>query len=194
LFAVACCRAVQHLLGSDQDHQALTVVERFADGLASPAELGSVPDQTTSLVVDHAAAARAMAAATLAAAAASTLRAKAGDRIHPRGQGNSYVAEMVEKAVQCRILRDLFGNPFSPLPSLAPQLLAWNAGTGKRLAEKAYEQRIMPAGSLDPDRLSVLADALEEAGCTDPAILGHLRGPGPHARGCWCLDLLLDRS
>ncbi len=34
-------------------------------------------------------------------------------------------------------------------------------------------------------RIAVLADALEEAGCTDPAILSHLRGPGPHVRGCW---------
>jgi hypothetical protein len=39
----------------------------------------------------------------------------------------------------------------------------------------------------------VLADALEEAGCGDEEILGHLRGPGPHVRACWVLDLLLGR-
>jgi hypothetical protein len=55
----------------------------------------------------------------------------------------------------------------------------------KRLAEGAYEQRDRPAGTLDPARVAVLADALEEAGCADADLLRHLRGPGPHVRGCW---------
>jgi hypothetical protein len=52
----------------------------------------------------------------------------------------------------------------------------------------------MPVGRLDVGCLAVLADALEEAGCTDPAILSHRSGPGPHVRGCWAVDLLLGRS
>ena len=47
---------------------------------------------------------------------------------------------------------------------------------------------------LDPDRLAVLADALEEAGCDNADLLSHLRGPGPHVRGCWALDLLLGKE
>jgi hypothetical protein len=39
----------------------------------------------------------------------------------------------------------------------------------------------------------VLADALQDAGCDDEGLLGRLRAPGPHARGCWCLDLLTGR-
>ena len=42
--------------------------------------------------------------------------------------------------------------------------------------------------------LPVLADVLEEAGCTDEGILSHCRGPGPHARGCWVIDLLTGRE
>jgi hypothetical protein len=42
--------------------------------------------------------------------------------------------------------------------------------------------------------LPVLADALEEAGCDEQTILSHCRSEGPHVRGCWVLDLLLDRS
>jgi hypothetical protein len=42
--------------------------------------------------------------------------------------------------------------------------------------------------------LPILADALEDAGCRDPEILGHLRSPGPHARGCFALDVILGRS
>ena len=44
------------------------------------------------------------------------------------------------------------------------------------------------------DRLPILADALEESGSTDQTILDHCRGPGPHVRGCWVVDLLLGKS
>jgi len=50
------------------------------------------------------------------------------------------------------------------------------------------------AGTLVPDCLAVLADALEEAGCDNTDLLLHLRGPGPHVRGCWVLDLLLGKE
>jgi len=42
--------------------------------------------------------------------------------------------------------------------------------------------------------MPILADALEDAGCTDAAILEHCRGPGPHVRGCWVVDLILGKS
>jgi hypothetical protein len=92
-----------------------------------------------------------------------------------------------------QLLRDVVGNPFCPI-ALAPTLLTWNDSTVVRIAEAAYEERHMPAGTLDNGRLAVLADALEEAGCTEPDILGHLRGPGPHVRGCWVVDLLLGKG
>ena len=88
-----------------------------------------------------------------------------------------------------RLLRDVVGNPFRRVvPS--PAWLAWNEATVVRLAQAAYEERHMPEGTLDNGRLAVLADALEEAGCTDADILNHLRGPGPHVRGCWVVDLV----
>jgi hypothetical protein len=62
------------------------------------------------------------------------------------------------------------------------------------MAQTAYDERILPAGTLDPDRLAVLADALEDAGCDNADILSHLRGPGPHVRGCWVVDLLLGKG
>jgi hypothetical protein len=72
--------------------------------------------------------------------------------------------------------------------------LSWNGGTVRHLAQAAYEERSLPSGELDTARLAVLADALEEAGCADAAILSHLRGPGPHVRGCWAVDLLLGKE
>ena len=47
---------------------------------------------------------------------------------------------------------------------------------------------------MKPERLAVLFDALEEAGCDDAEILNHLRSPGPHVRGCWAVDLLLGKE
>ena len=73
-------------------------------------------------------------------------------------------------------------------------VLAWNDSTVVRLAQAAYEERHLPAGTLDSGRHAVLADALEEAGCTDAEILGHLRGPGRHVRGCWVVDLVLGKA
>jgi hypothetical protein len=52
---------------------------------------------------------------------------------------------------------------------------------------RAYEWR-------DLDALPVLADALEDAGCESGDLLRHLRGPGPHVRGCWVVDLILAKS
>jgi hypothetical protein len=57
----------------------------------------------------------------------------------------------------------------------------------------AYEERELPSGHLNRHRLAVLADALEEAGA-DAELVGHLRGPGPHVRGCWVVDFLTGRG
>jgi hypothetical protein len=61
--------------------------------------------------------------------------------------------------------------------------LAWLSADVQGLAAAAYANPRESVGTLDPDRLAVLADALEEAGCTDADILGHLCGPGIHVRG-----------
>jgi hypothetical protein len=95
-----------------------------------------------------------------------------------------------ECAVQSDLLRDVFGNPFRP-STCDP---AWRTPDTLALAQAAYEERQLPAGTLDATRLAVLADALEEAGCSDRAMLSHLREPGPHVRGCWVVDLILNRG
>jgi hypothetical protein len=59
--------------------------------------------------------------------------------------------------------------------------------------------RLPPAESQEPlahgaGGLPVLADALEEAGCDDREFLAHLRGGGPHCRGCFVVDALLGKG
>jgi hypothetical protein len=98
-----------------------------------------------------------------------------------------------ELAAQAGLLRCVLGNPFRPV-RMNPAWLAWNAGSLPELAAVAYDYRDLPSGLLDPTRLSVLADALEEAGCSDPDILDHCRQPGEHVRGCWVVDLILGKE
>jgi hypothetical protein len=99
-----------------------------------------------------------------------------------------------ERSAQADLLRDIVGNPFAPASPLEPALLHWQGGLVPQLALACYEHRALPAGILDPLRLAVLADALEEAGCRWEGMLTHLRGPGPHTRGCHVLDLLLGKE
>jgi hypothetical protein len=89
-----------------------------------------------------------------------------------------------EKGAHAGIIRDIFANPFRPI-AVNPSWLAWNGGTIPRLAQSVYDERAF-------DRLPVLADALEEAGCPSD-ILTHCRSPGPHVLGCWVLDLILGK-
>lgn len=96
---------------------------------------------------------------------------------------------MIEARIQADYLRDIFGNPFRPL-TLSP---SHRTPTVVSLTRAAYDERHMPTGELDPHRLAVLADALEEAGATGE-LLAHLRGLGPHVRGCFVVDLCLGLS
>jgi hypothetical protein len=91
------------------------------------------------------------------------------------------------RSSQCGLLRDIIGNPFRPLPSIDPAWLTWHDGLLVSMARRMYDSR-------DFNDMPVLADALEEAGCTDADILGHCRQPGEHVRGCWVVDALLGKS
>jgi hypothetical protein len=91
------------------------------------------------------------------------------------------------------VVRYLFGNPFRTLPAIDPIILVGNDALIVKLADAAYDHRQLPSGELDPTRLGILADALEEAGA-DIVLIEHLRGWEPHVRGCFATDLLTGRS
>jgi hypothetical protein len=73
-------------------------------------------------------------------------------------------------------------------------MAAWQGGAGPQLARATYDDRRLPAGTLDTARFAILADALGDAGCTDGEMPRHLRGPGPHVRVCRAVDLLVSRE
>ncbi|MBP3959984.1 hypothetical protein J8F10_32485 [Gemmata sp. G18] len=80
-------------------------------------------------------------------------------------------------------MRELFGNPFRPV-ALVP---VWLTSTVRALAEGIYQERAF-------DRMPILADALQDAGCDNEDILTHCRQPGEHVRGCWVVDLVLGKG
>jgi hypothetical protein len=92
-------------------------------------------------------------------------------------------ADPQSNAQQAGVLRCIFGNPFCP-GSFSPE---WRTDTVLALARQVYESR-------DFGAMPILADALQDAGCDDEDVLSHCRGPGPHVRGCWVVDLVLDKK
>jgi hypothetical protein len=159
------------------------VAERYADGLASREEL-----------VEAGAAARKAIPWGTPDFQASILARDAAyvspeDVAYRACMWNAHHLGLTQRS-RCELLREIVGNPFRPI-MLDP---VWRTSTVAALAQAAYDERALPAGTLAPDRLAVLADALEEAGCTTADLLDHLRGPGPHVRGCWVIDLLMGRQ
>jgi hypothetical protein len=102
-------------------------------------------------------------------------------------QGQRYVldapATIVEHREQTALVRCLFGNPFCPRPVCA----AWLTREVRALADAIYADRAF-------DRMPVLADAVEAAGCTDADLIEDCRSGPQHARGCWVVDLLLGKG
>jgi len=217
LFACACLRGILPLLRKTGSRAAVEVAERFADGLADERELHRAYDAARAALVDeyphlatgpywqsaeaavHVAASRFSGGDhnSVAHAPHSASTAWALDRVGP-GQGPErsqrfYENQQIRQAIHASWLRDIF-NPFRAAPIIERATLAWNDGLVLQLARAAYEERHLPDGILDVRRLAILADALEEAGCNNEELLGHLRSPGPHVRGCWPVDLLLAKK
>jgi hypothetical protein len=84
------------------------------------------------------------------------------------------------------LFHEVFGNPFRPV-TIDSAWLSWRDRTVERIARTIYQKRCFR-------NMPILADALEEAGCTDEPILTHCRAPVDHVRGCWVVDALLGMT
>jgi hypothetical protein len=184
LFACACCRRLWSLLPDPRSRAVVAVAEAFADGRVGRAKLQEAWREARPVTAaGHAL--RALEVTAYHGRISLALQVRDGTRACVEAvveATRNIGAWGAERAAQAVLAHDVFGNPFR-LPSADPAWLRWREGMVACMVQGIYsEQRF--------GDLPILADALEEAGCADPEILGHCRGPGPHARGCWVLDLL----
>jgi hypothetical protein len=186
LLTCACCRRVWDLLADERSRRAVEVAERFADGTADAEELRDAQHGARAAYRRAARspgplAFRLWLAACLAADAAARRATFDPNKEFFRGAKDR--KNKTERTARAALCRDLFGNPFRPV-ALDRR---WLAGDTRKLARVIYAERRF-------DDLPVLADALEDSGCTNADLLSHCRRPVEHARGCWALDLLLGKS
>ncbi len=176
LFALACYRTVWHLLahpGNRDCCQWMEAVERYAEGLIRAEELAPPGWDTTGWDT------------TTFALSLSGQWSDYALRVGVFPSDDEGVAR--HRRYQADVLRDIIGPlPFRPV-ALNLCWPSWNHGTVPALARRIYDERAF-------HDLPILADALEDAGCTDEDILMHCRQPGEHVRGCWVVDLLLGKE
>jgi hypothetical protein len=192
LFGCACVRRIWHLLERDASRRAVEVAERFADGRATEEQLAAAYQAARPPLVMVAENDPGFLLATVTHCAHYT--ASPEDRARyivwvahgvAFAETRSYRPPPEAFRPTCDLLREVFGDPFRPL-NLSPAWLSWNRRAVPALAQAVHEEQAF-------DRLPILADLLEDAGGDNAELLGHLRGPGSHVRGCWALELLRDR-
>jgi len=220
LFAVAVASEVRHLMGDGRSRDALRVAERVADGLAldkwawargvaeaayvaAEAWYTATVNESTYADSDEVITAgwRWLVPLDAAAAARATLYRPAETAAQEAVRSMLDVEEWVRQVSRweagegrspnntpgpgsrprlAALLRDIFGNPFSPLVFDS----SWSTESIVALSREIYEARAW-------DRMSVLADALEDAGA-DLSVVQHCREPGVHVKGCHIIDAILN--
>jgi hypothetical protein len=225
LFFVACCRTQWHLIVEPECREAIEYAERYTDGggtvtelevrwsklLAMTATAANGLGETISKDQVYAAELTCAPLEDLIRPARWYGRARDYVPIHPgarvlaAGGSLRIICELevchqyqlrgmeatdrdgiikAGEAQQMQLLRDIVGNPFRPV-SLDP---SWHTSDVLALARGIYDDRAC-------DRMPILADALQDAGCDNPDVLNHCRDTNQvHVRGCWVVDLLLGKE
>ncbi len=191
LFAVACCRSIWGLFADERSRQAVEVAERYADGAATAQELDHACEAVRVVAFD--------ARWDIARQAAwGTCWRCLWSEFGEEADGGAVIAstnaawearrrrsaEEDEYLAQAALLRCLFGPRPGVSIGVEPR---WRTPAALGLARAIYEERRW-------EDTPVLADTLEDAGCTNAEVLDHCRKPGPHARGCFVIDTLLGKS
>ena len=208
LFGLACCRRVWHLLPDQFHRDAVELVERYVDGTATVEEFKRVYGCHSQIDRSGHASGGYWAALAVfhvmftydtnptaedgyllygvneAADDSCAAIAFAQEGTDSEGKQKRWNEEAIKQA---DIVREIILHPDRPSPTVKPSWLAWNNGAIRKMVPSIYDARAF-------DRLPLLADALEDAGCTDADILAHCRGGGEHVRGCWVVDLLLGKA
>jgi hypothetical protein len=206
LFAVACCNRVRPALADPLCGKLIDLAERFADGNTTEAKLDDVRGKVAGRYygpwhgsghewerIDDIGFKAGIAAAFYAAAGGQSeaFQETVPEALHHAIETVWHINSAVklkgttsEEESQVALLRDILG-----LLSFRPVIInpAWRTSNVNALAQSIYNDRAF-------DRLPILADALEDAGCDNADILNHCRQPGEHVRGCWVVDIILGKK
>jgi hypothetical protein len=212
LFGIACCRRIWRIMKDDDCRQAVRLADRFVEGTVAPEEArrvcadleqkrlaairGDIDLPETNVRIWCLAAARSLFQAADDSAPDDALNENADLLLTWEFVGSAFTHAHVkdysadptpklfrEYRAQADLLREILGHPFQPV-AFDPE---WRTPTVLGIAHAIYDEQAF-------DRLPILADALEDVGCSNEEILGHCRGKGRHTRGCWLLDLFLEKS
>jgi hypothetical protein len=197
LFACACCRRMWHLAKVPDLKRALELLEAFIEGAARDTDRGRAHKLGGQVLQSRTSDGQECLGAEVWKAAKKTFKRDNEDIFYDFGESAAaargyeagepytafFAAKEAERKEQARLVREMFGNPFRSV-AFSPD---WRTDTALTLARQMYESR-------DFSAMPILADALQDAGCDSDDILRHCRGPGPHVRGCWVVDLVLERE
>ena len=214
LFACGCCRRIWHRLPEGLYREVIVLAEQYADDGATRQELHNLRETLTPRLLPYEPATRskihrAVSSATQSFAdeyvgrtilLALTAAWEIGDLVSvPESmwtanepQWLAYLSAIrspqyrTEQRLRANLVRDVIPSPFRKI-EFNPEWRHWRDDTIIHLAHTIYEEHRF-------DELMILADALEEAGCAEPSIIEHCRQPGPHIRGCWVVDALLEKA
>jgi hypothetical protein len=212
LYLAACGRRIERLLPQEESRWAIEIAERMADGEPYESEASAnwhiegaaflidynTAPERVEVWINQTAALSEIELRKMLSPAAHAIRFSPRDLlVHAAYFAHSLMCSLQHWREQHPqspyavfispdLLRDIFGNPFGP-SGIDSDWLTWNNRTVPKLAQTIYDDRRY-------DIMPILADALEEAGCIDLQILDHCRGPGPHVRGCWVVDLILGKT
>jgi hypothetical protein len=182
---LALCRALAPIIRDKQCIRAMNVLESIADGTVSENDQNEAQNWARSSLSQCPQSNR---ASYFARCAVYNLTLVEHDHAVLSQAGN-YIAALdaTEKNKSDLMERGISGlrcvncyHPITPNPS-------WLTSTVIALAQQMYD-------SQDFTAMPILADALQDASCDNPQILEHCRGPGPHVRGCFVVDLCLNKS
>jgi hypothetical protein len=202
LFACACCRRAWALLPNEQSRRAVAVAEAYVDGAADEEtrraalkganRVEELRAGDARMYAAEAAAALLRGNATYAAAKCAHCIARALAIVawnDPTLAGDPYWDDegdrniAAERAMQAKIVREIFANPFR-LVTIYP---SWQTPDVTAIAQSIYQEHAF-------ERMPILADALEDAGCDNADILNHCRQAGEHVHGCWVVDLIVAKE
>src|SRR5262245_14675476 len=187
LLAVACGRLVWELIEDERLRRGILWAEAFADDVDFPDDRSSVISTVHNAYQDVYKATGGGLYGRFSGEFSIALAVQRLTQNGPSFAAADFLVASTNETGLCRsgasLIRDVFGNPFRPVTADP----TWLTQTILVLARQMYE-------SCDFSPMPILADALQDEGCEEEAVLSHCRGDGPHVRGCFVIDLLLGKE